>query len=281
MKKHKILYLLSISSFAVIISMLPAASVYAGDLNEQERDVLAVLKEPFEYNGQTYAALPGYLQLAREYLLNDHINLTPEQKGKAIAAIRTNVEMAISSGFIVPLEKEPKEPAESREDASKADADGTEQNSPIDENKDKFSSADSSKDHENSVSGKESVTSDSDKELSDEGTHDLEKTENNIKNIMQEEVKTADNQGIKEESTQDRGSGDIGSQDKAAQDKAGALTDGRQPNGGGTGENEDFMIKDTGYHVNSIVIFLGMLLSAVITAGCCLLHQITTAKKNE
>lgn len=268
MKKHKILYLLSISSFAIIISMLPVASAYAGDINEQESEVLEELKGPFEYNGQTYVPLPSYLQLAREYLLADNINLTPEQKGKAIVAIKANIEMAISKGFIVPFEEEPKkDPMENKDEGYEANTNGTNESSLIDENnknEDKKSDRDSLKEQDNST--KESIISDSDKELLEDGTLDSKKIENKEENSKTEEVKTTDNHGLKEEGTQD---------------KVGALTNGEQPDGLVTGGNEDFMIKDTGYHVNSIVIFLGILLVAMMGTSYYLLYQVIIAKQNE
>lgn len=246
--------------------MLPVTSAYAGDINEQESEVLEALKGPFEYNGQTYVPLPSYLQLAREYLLADNMNLTPEQKGKAIAAIRSNVEMAISNGFIVPLEEEPEK---NTVGDSQTNSNGTNENSSIDENnknEDKNSDSGSPKGQENSTSEKENITSNSDKESPDELTNDSEKVENKEENIKTEETNTTDNHGLKEDGTQD---------------KVGALMDGEQPDGLVTGENVDFMIKDTGYHVNSIVIFMGILLIAMIGTSYYLLHQVIIARKNE
>lgn len=89
-----------------IVAVIPTTEVYAGDINDQEQQVLEALKGPFEYEGTNYVPIPEYLEMARQYFAADDMNLTESQKNEAIALIRSNVEMAVLNGYIIPLETE-------------------------------------------------------------------------------------------------------------------------------------------------------------------------------
>ena len=260
MKKNKILNLLSISCFAIILSLLPVTLVYAGDINSQESEVLEALKGPFEHNGVTYVPAPGYLELAKEYLLADDIDLTVEQKNKAIAAIRTNVETAISNGFIVPLEKEPSKNQEGNTDDNTSQSNNSKPTETLDADDKK---EESEKQESDSTEQKE--TQGSDKKDNNTDVQDVSKDNTDTTEGNKDSQKAEDNNS---------------NQKEEASDKAGALND-EEMNQTGKEEEQNLMIKETGYNVSQALYFIRILLFALVLTSVLLLRNFKIARKNE
>lgn len=89
--------------FGIALTLLLPATAFAGDINAEEQTVLAVACSTFEYKGVVYQATPEHMAQARAKLMQDDVDLTPEQAQEAIANIYANVQTGIDEGYIVPI----------------------------------------------------------------------------------------------------------------------------------------------------------------------------------
>lgn len=87
---------------ATLLLLIPTKA-YAGNINGNEQSVLAVAGGTFEYKGVTYKATSQHLAEARAKMMQDDVDLTPEQAQEAIASIYANVKTGIDEGYIVPI----------------------------------------------------------------------------------------------------------------------------------------------------------------------------------
>ncbi len=87
---------------ATLLLFIPTKA-YAGNINGNEQSVLAVAGGTFEYKGVTYKATSQHLAEARAKMMQDDVDLTPEQAQEAIASIYANVKTGIDEGYIVPI----------------------------------------------------------------------------------------------------------------------------------------------------------------------------------
>ena len=87
----------------MLLTLLVPATAFAGSINAAEQSVLAVACGTFEYKGVVYQATPQRMAEARAKLMQDDVDLTPEQAQEAIANIYANVQTGIDEGYIVPI----------------------------------------------------------------------------------------------------------------------------------------------------------------------------------
>ncbi len=79
---------------------------YAGTLNEYETEVISAAKGTFEWDGVSYQVEQSYINELIEYLMQDDIDITAEQKDKAISIMFSNVEQGVEAGYLMPVEAE-------------------------------------------------------------------------------------------------------------------------------------------------------------------------------
>lgn len=112
-----------------MLGTMPAVSVYAGSINENEAGVLEQLQGEFEYDGYIYTIDPGYLSILETEFMSDSTDLTANQAKKAINAVTGDIEGAVKEGYLIKVRKikeeateEPeatKEPSKEEEDTPK------------------------------------------------------------------------------------------------------------------------------------------------------------------
>ncbi len=78
--------------------------VYAGTLNEYETEVIRAARGRFESRGITYQVDSVYVDELIRYLMQDDIDITAEQRDKAISIMFDNVEQGVEAGYLIPVE---------------------------------------------------------------------------------------------------------------------------------------------------------------------------------
>jgi hypothetical protein len=77
---------------------------YAGTLNEYETEVVNAAKGTFESHGITYQVDSAYVDELIAYLKEDNIDITAQQRDKAISIMFSNVEQGVEAGYLMPVE---------------------------------------------------------------------------------------------------------------------------------------------------------------------------------
>ena len=88
-----------------MLGTMPAVSVYAGSINENEASVLEQLQGEFEYDGYIYTIDPGYLSMLETEFKSDSTDLTAHQAKKAINAVTGDIPGAVKEGYLVKVRK--------------------------------------------------------------------------------------------------------------------------------------------------------------------------------
>ncbi len=90
----------------VFCCLLPSAGVYAGDLNEYELQVIAEAKKVYVYQGKEYRVLSKYIDQLTSYLSQDDVDITAEQRDKALQTAYDSIEQGVLEGYLVPVEEQ-------------------------------------------------------------------------------------------------------------------------------------------------------------------------------
>ena len=78
--------------------------VKAGTLNLTEADIVEFLKGTWEVDGTKYQVKSGYIQQAKNYLLQDNVDLAKEQKSEVISMFFSNIQQGIDEGYLEKIE---------------------------------------------------------------------------------------------------------------------------------------------------------------------------------
>lgn len=95
--KNKKLKVFVGSIFFLLFMREPA---YAGSLNAREQELIAIIKGTYTYQGVTYRVKDTYIQVAIDYLLQDDIDVTEEQKQKALNKMYSSIQQGIDEGYL-------------------------------------------------------------------------------------------------------------------------------------------------------------------------------------
>lgn len=79
---------------------------YAGSLNANEQELMSIIRGTYTYHGVTYQVKDEYIQMAADYLAQDSIDTTDEQKQKAINKMYSSIQQGIDEGYLEPVGKE-------------------------------------------------------------------------------------------------------------------------------------------------------------------------------
>lgn len=97
--------LLSITlTLSISLMILPTISVYAGDINAVEQDVINYCSGIFYYEGKAYKATPAAVSRAYAELAADDVDLTPEKGDAAKRLAMNNVKRGIDEGYLVEVD---------------------------------------------------------------------------------------------------------------------------------------------------------------------------------
>ncbi|WP_281532485.1 hypothetical protein [Anaerocolumna aminovalerica] len=95
--------ILAVIGFILLFSIKQQV-VYAGTLNEYETEVINAARGQFESRGITYQVDSVYVDELIRYLMQDDIDITAEQRDKAISIMFDNVEQGVEAGYLIPVE---------------------------------------------------------------------------------------------------------------------------------------------------------------------------------
>lgn len=91
----------------VFCCLLPVSTVYAGSLNEYEKQVVAEARKTYAYQGKTYQVSEEYIDQLIAYLSQDDVDITAEQRDKALQTAYNNIEKGVLEGYLIPVEDNP------------------------------------------------------------------------------------------------------------------------------------------------------------------------------
>lgn len=96
----------------VLMSMLSLRGpVYAGSLNANEQELMSIIRGTYTYKGVTYRVKSMYIQAAQDYLMQDNIDCTDEQKQKALNTMYSSIQQGIDEGYLEPAYPQAVSPA--------------------------------------------------------------------------------------------------------------------------------------------------------------------------
>lgn len=98
-------------TFALLLT--PGVSVFAGDINDLEAELIEIGNGTFVYKGVEYIATDAAKQRVVNYLMRDDVDLNAEQAEEAKDLFWGNLAKGISDGYLVRLH--PEEPEEEQE----------------------------------------------------------------------------------------------------------------------------------------------------------------------
>ena len=73
---------------------------YAGSLNANEQELMAIIRGTYTYKGVTYRVKAEYIRVAEDYLLQDDVDCTDEQKQKALDTMYSSIQQGIDEGYL-------------------------------------------------------------------------------------------------------------------------------------------------------------------------------------
>lgn len=85
--------------------------VYAGSLNANEQELMSIIRGTYTYKGVTYRVKSMYIQAAQDYLMQDNIDCTDEQKQKALNTMYSSIQQGIDEGYLEPAYPQAVSPA--------------------------------------------------------------------------------------------------------------------------------------------------------------------------
>lgn len=88
------------------ISLLYPKVCFAGTINGNEAELIAIAKGTFEHDGKTYVVSKGYIDSVIAYVKQDDVDITSEQKEEILSAVFGNITRGINEGYLIPLDTE-------------------------------------------------------------------------------------------------------------------------------------------------------------------------------
>jgi len=105
------------------VCLVPYSTASAGSINSYEQEVISYAQGTFEYKGELYKVDPYYINLLKNYLESDNVDMTARQRDKVFSIAGNYIETGVLGGYLVPvgggapIDKEP-----DSEDATNADS---------------------------------------------------------------------------------------------------------------------------------------------------------------
>ena len=87
----------------LLVAIFPYSVASAGSINSYEQEVISFAQGTFEYKGVYYKVDPYYINMLREYLAADDIELTAEQRNKVFRIYRDYMETGVQGGYLIPV----------------------------------------------------------------------------------------------------------------------------------------------------------------------------------
>lgn len=87
----------------LLVAIFPYSVASAGSINSYEQEVISFAQGTFEYKGVYYKVDPYYINMLREYLAADDIDLTAEQRNKVFRIYRDYMETGVQGGYLIPV----------------------------------------------------------------------------------------------------------------------------------------------------------------------------------
>ncbi len=101
MRKYgRFLFFLVLSGCLMVLNF---ENVSAGEITSIESAVVSAVSQVFRYNGDSYQALPEYIEEVRAYLSEDDVDLTEADRDEILGMIEANVPTAIEEGYLVKI----------------------------------------------------------------------------------------------------------------------------------------------------------------------------------
>ena len=123
-----------IAALVLMMSVLSLRGpVYAGSLNANEQELMSIIRGTYTYKGVTYRVKSMYIQAAQDYLMQDNIDCTDEQKQKALNTMYSSIQQGIDEGYLEPAYPQAVSPA-ANEAGESGGTDGAESVSETGEN---------------------------------------------------------------------------------------------------------------------------------------------------
>lgn len=109
MKHTHICAWIAVSALLAVINTGEPA--YAGSLNANEQELMSIIRGTYTYKGVTYRVKSQYIQVAQDYLMQDNIDCTDEQKQKALNTMYSSIQQGIDEGYLEPAYPQAVSPA--------------------------------------------------------------------------------------------------------------------------------------------------------------------------
>ena len=109
MMRRKACAWIAVSALLAVINMGEPA--YAGSLNANEQELMSIIRGTYTYKGVTYRVKSQYIQVAQDYLMQDNIDCTDEQKQKALNTMYSSIQQGIDEGYLEPAYPQAVSPA--------------------------------------------------------------------------------------------------------------------------------------------------------------------------
>lgn len=90
-------------SVGFLLSFALGEPVYAGSLNANEQELMSIIRGTYTYNGVTYRVKDIYIKMSEDYLLQDDVDCTDEQKQKALDKMYSSIQQGIDEGYLEPI----------------------------------------------------------------------------------------------------------------------------------------------------------------------------------
>ena len=108
---------------AGILSLLALGEpAYAGSLNANEQELMAIIRGTYTYKGVTYRVKAEYIRVAEDYLLQDDVDCTDEQKQKALDTMYSSIQQGIDEGYLEAVNPQETETASASEETTGEEA---------------------------------------------------------------------------------------------------------------------------------------------------------------
>ena len=109
MMRRKACAWIAVSALLAVINAGEPA--YAGSLNANEQELMSIIRGTYTYKGVTYRVKSQYIQVAQDYLMQDNIDCTDEQKQKALNTMYSSIQQGIDEGYLEPAYPQAVSPA--------------------------------------------------------------------------------------------------------------------------------------------------------------------------
>lgn len=251
-----------------------SSTAYAGSINSNEQAVLSAAEGTYTYQGAQYRLDSSYISQLKEYMMSDDVNLTAQQRDKALASVNNYIEKGVKEHYLVPVNG--KSDQQSKEVGSGSASTGNTQGSSDQTSTSSDTSADKKSVSDNSGTN----TSQSDRT---EDTIKIDRTQagNEDKNSLASDRVDKSGSQKKSKSNVDEFMKDIFTEnneitakpsgktatekDSNRKDKKDSITDGQNKTADHNTANR--VIKDTGFDLSStlfVAVFMIIIMAAAI-----------------